>query len=356
MGLSGDTVFLLVTGLSAALLGAGTVLFFRARQRARARASWPVLLGGNLLVLAFLLSLTVLAFESYYRLAVDTTDGDSLTKVSRRWFERHWADNSWGIRDDVEYSFARAPGTRRVTFFGDSFTAGHGVLVGERFVNRVREARPGWEVHAVAFLGRSTPEQLDDLSRILAYGYQLDTVVLVYCFNDLEPFVPGMEEVYREMTRPAPRLLAPLVEHSYFLDSAWRRWSRWRAPRSGGGEDYFARIEEAYRGGPWEAERDILRRFQVEVEKAGGRLLAVTFPLLLHLGRGEAESHPMHERLAAHWEERGVPHLDLLPVLDAHRGSGLVVNSHDDHPSAFAHELAAEALLAFLDEHAPASR
>jgi hypothetical protein len=347
---SGDALLYAIALALPPLLGVATVRFLR--RRAGAPASPAMLVAGNALVLALILSVLFLGFETHYRFVRDVTDGDALTKGSARWFERHWRTNALGFRDDVDYAFQRDGHRRRVTFFGDSFTAGHGVAVSDRFLNRVRAARPEWEVHGIAAPGASTELELVALNRLLERGYDLDTVVLVYCFNDLDPFVPELSRFYESVTREPPLPLRPLVDHSYFANALFYYWKVSRTASDAGGLDYFSMIEQAYSGEAWEREKQALREFQRAVEAGGGQLLAVTFPMLLRLGRGQEEHHPMHAKLAEFWQARGVPHLDLLPVLAPKRGPELVVSGYDDHPSPTAHALAAEALLPFLHTHA----
>src|SRR5262245_33816660 len=96
----------------------------------KARNNQPGFAGlvlGNLLVLAFLLSLIALGGELYCRFCRDTTDSLNYTKASVRWFERYWYTNSAGCRDNLDYALEIPPGRRRVSFVGDSFTAGQGV-------------------------------------------------------------------------------------------------------------------------------------------------------------------------------------------------------------------------------------
>ena len=50
------------------------------------------------------------------------------------------------------------------------------------------------------------------------------------------------------------------------------------------------------------------------------------------------------------WRRLGVPHLDLLGVFDGLSPDELVVNDHDSHPNEWAHQLAATAILGFLEE------
>jgi hypothetical protein len=351
--MSGDAILLACALAAPLLLGRLTFGFFRRRPGGGASAPWSALLAGNALVLGLLVSVLFLGFELYFHFVHDTTDGDALTKASTRWFQRHWRTNNFGLRDDVDYAMKREADRPRITFFGDSFTAAHGVAdVGDRFANRIRRARPDWEVHVIAHMGTSTQTQQVALDTLIDRHYDLDTVVLVYCFNDIDPFIPELEDVFRELIREPPWPLAPLVAHSYFANAVFYDWKVTHSAAAAAGADYFTLVEKAYLGPAWQTEKQVLRRFQRTVEDHGGRLLVVTFPMLLRLGRGEDEDHVMHPRLDAFWRAQGVPHLDLLPLFREHKGRQLVVNRFDDHPSAFAHGLAAEAILPFLEAHA----
>jgi hypothetical protein len=351
--MSGDAILLACAIVAPLALGRLTLGFFRTRVAGRDAVPATTLLAGNALVLLLLVASLFLSFEIYFRFVHDTTDGDALTKGSTRWFQRHWRTNNIGLRDDVDYAMEATPGRRRITFFGDSFTAAHGVPdVADRFVNRIRRERPDWEVHAIAQMGTSTQTQQAALEYLLDRDYELDTVVLVYCFNDIDPFIPELETVFRELVQPPPRLLAPLVAHSYFANAVFYYWKVTHSPAAAAGADYFTLVEKAYLGPAWQTEKQLLRDFQQTVENHGARLFVVTFPMLLRLGRGEDEDHVMHPKLDSFWRARGVPHLDLLPLLREHKGRQLVVSRYDDHPSPFAHGLAAEALVPFLDAHA----
>jgi hypothetical protein len=351
--MSGDAILLAFALAAPLVLGRLTLAFFRSRVAGGGPAPLKTLLAGNVLVLLLLVSALFLGFELYFRFVHDTTDGDALTKASTRWFQRHWRTNNLGLRDDVDYAMKGDGDRRRITFFGDSFTAAHGVAdVGDRFANRIRRERPDWDVHAIAHMGMSTQTQQIALDALIDRHYELDTVVLVYCFNDIDPFIPEIEGVFRELVRTPPWPLAPLVEHSYFANAVFYYWRVTNSPSAAAGADYFTLVEKAYLGPAWQTEKRLLRDFQRTVESHGGRLLVVTFPMLLRLGRGEDEDHVMHPKLDAFWRAQGVPHLDLLPLLREHRGSQLVVSRFDDHPSAFAHGLAAGAVLSFLEAHA----
>src|ERR1035441_7369665 len=90
------------------LLSGGLVMLFARHRRARGgTAGWSRLLLGMLLVLLLLLTLGLVGGEVYYRFVYDAPDSLDYTKVSVRWFERHYHQNSWGCRDNVEYANAR---------------------------------------------------------------------------------------------------------------------------------------------------------------------------------------------------------------------------------------------------------
>lgn len=317
------------------------------QTRGPRRPGWPTLLAANLLLLALLLSLVLGGAELYLRFFHDTTEGLNQTQVSRRWFERHWALNNMGVRDDVDYALGRAGGRRRVTFLGDSFTAAQGVPdVEDRFVNIVRRERPDWEVQGLAQLGADTPQELETVRMLSAHAYEFDVVALVYCWNDILPFVGDLQPFFQAMQTSRSEAAAFWIDHSLALDMLYYRYRLYRVSRALG--DPIDAFDRAYRGAAWDRERRLLVELEQAVEEAGGHLVVITFPRLDPLTRGEVSFEVMHERLAALWSELGVPNLDLLPVLRSHGSSRLVVNSRDEHPGELTHRLAAEAIVAFL--------
>ena len=336
-----DTIFFVGAVVTAILLIAANYVFFR-RHGSNPRPGWLHMASGNALLTLLLLSLVFLSFESYYRFLFDATDRLMTTKVSRRWYERHWRANNRGARDDLDYSYAKPEGLRRISFLGDSFTAGHGVLVEERFANLIRNARPDWQVHAIAWPGSSTVGQLALLEKLIQQGYELDVVVLVYFYDDIHDFMDGsaLARFFKNFRPTPPNGLGFFVSHSFAVNTLYYRWTqRENAPSLG---SYLAFVEDAYSNGPWQQQRKLLSRVNETVRSNGGTLAAVTFPWLIGLDEGNVLLPGMHERIGEAWREEGVPHVDLLPVFLGHAGEGLVVSKHDDHPSVRAHLLAAK--------------
>jgi hypothetical protein len=318
----------------------------RQQELGRTRTRWR-LVTGNVLVLAMLLSTLFAGLEVYYRYVYDQTDSWGLARAGRRWFERHVHLNNAGVRDDGDYRYQRTAGRRRVTFVGDSFTAGHGVRdVKRRFANLVRAERPRWEVHCLAVPGFDTPQTIEQLDRLRREGYELDVVVLVYCLNDIGQVVPESFELL-------PRLYADLenegflLRSSYAVNTLYYRY-RWRADPAL--DDYFGYTRRHYSGEPWRKQRIALDTLRNSVEEAPGNLMVVTFPFLHRLD-GEYGFDDAHRALGDHWRQRGVPHLDLLPTFRRQSSADVTVNRWDAHPNERAHRMAADALLEFLTAH-----
>jgi hypothetical protein len=331
--LPGQTVF----------LAAG---FFRYNRRCPAPAGWGRLLVGNFLVLLIPLTLTLAAGEIYFRFFYDTTDSIAYTKVAQRWIKRHYQHNKAKFRDNIEYSLTIAPGKRRVSFLGDSFTAGHGIKeVEDRFSNRIRRLHPDWEIHVLAGNGLDTGAELGFFDGYAARGYQVDQVVLVYCLNDINDLLTEWASTQASITnRVSGRL--PFYDDSYFLDIAYHRLTIAQIPWV---KNYFSFVCEAYRGGKWEEQKQRLHTLHEVVARRGGKLSVVTFPFLNALGP-EYEYQFVHDQLNTFWREENVPHLDLLPVFKNHRPAQLTVNPFDAHPNEFANALAAERINRLLVE------
>jgi hypothetical protein len=332
------------------LLPAGLVFAlvrFARFVRGRAKpARWGALLLGNSLVLFLLLSLTLLAGELYFRFGYDTTDSLGYIRIAERWVQRHWQVNAAGCRDNVEYQPALIPGRPRITFIGDSFTAGHGIPnVNDRFANRLRQQHPDWDIQVLANVGLDTGREFFLVKRAARLGYQFDQVVLVYCLNDIGDLLP-------EGGLNAAQLAAGYANHSWILSNSYfinLLYHRYKAARSPDLRSYFPLVRDAYTGPLWEEQKQRLKAFRDLVQANGGRLSVVTFPFLHALAPGQPYEHQfIHEELDQLWRDLGVPHLDLLPVYRNYTSRQLTVNRYDAHPNEFASQLAAEAIGGFL--------
>ncbi|MCE9613736.1 MAG: SGNH/GDSL hydrolase family protein [Lentisphaerae bacterium] len=302
----------------------------------------------NLAVLASLLLAVWGCGEVYYRYLFDSTDSFGLTRVCRRWFKRHYVANNAGVRDDIDYLPALQPLRHRVTFLGDSFTAGHGIAkVSDRFVNRIRmQHTPQWDVHALAGNGLDTGAELEAFAGFVQGGYQLEAVVLVYVLNDIADLVPEwqtiQDRIYAEQTHEPF-----LVRHSYFVNVLYYRLKAARDPDV---RDYYRFVREAYDGPAWEQQCRRLQSLQDFCAANHVRLMVVTFPFLHALGP-EYPYADVHRKLDAFWKDLGVPHLDLLNTYTGMPPRDLVIGKYDAHPNLRAHALAAKAIGAFVESH-----
>ena len=334
------------------LLSGGSLVLLARRLRARGgRAGWPQVLLGNLLVLLVLLSLGLLGGELYYRFLYDATDSLDYTKVSVRWFQRHYHMNASGCRDDLNYAAPIQSGKRRITFLGDSFAAGHGVKEAEDlFAFRLRQVHPEWEIHLLAQPGFDTSNELRTLTNQVNSPYQLDQVVLVYCLNDIGDLLPEMDQALQQVYADEEHS-GWLRRHSYFVNTVYSRLSLRLNPDL---KHYFNLLLAGYRGPVWQQQRQRLKELRDLTQSHGGRLSVVTFPFFEALG-SDYKYQFVHDQLDQYWRDLGVPHLDLLPIYRDLPPRQLMVNRFDAHPNERAHALAAAALDPFLQQQMAAS-
>jgi len=342
-GVTAENLVLAVFLAAPLVFGWLALRFFR-KQRQRGKSSAATLLAGNALLLALLLSIVVLVGEVYYRFCFDSTDSFGLAKTTRRWFERHIQTNSTGFRDTIDYMRRAPPDKRRVTFLGDSFTAGHGIAdVEDRFANRIRAMRPDWEVQVLASLGWDTGHELRIAKRYADQRSETDAIVLVYCLNDIADIVPEWREILHAIYEEwQPGFL---TANSYFFNTLHYRWKAARDPQLA---NYYDFVLKAYEGPVWERQKKRLRTLRDLVDAQGAQLLVVTFPFVHDLGP-DYPYRAVHERIDEFWRALGVPQLDLLGVFEAHAGEQLVIGRYDAHPNERANAIAADAIAAFID-------
>jgi hypothetical protein len=246
----------------------------------------------------------------------------------------------------VDYSLEKTPRRSRITFLGDSFTAGHGIKnVDDRFVNILRKNRENrQEVHALATNGFDSGHEMKVLHQFFRKGYQTDTVVLVYVLNDVSDLIPEWQAIlgrfYKEHEKEGF-----LVRNSYFINKLYYQIEAGRDP---GFSRYYSFLREGHSGATWEEQKQRLRDIKEFCQSRQIRFLAVTFPLLQAMGPDYSYAD-IHQMLGAFWADQGVPHLDLAPVYRSRPARELVVGKHDAHPNELAHKKAAEAIDVFLE-------
>ncbi len=343
-----DVFFFAALGIAVAALVAA-IRWLHRRER-RAPGSVARLAAANALVLALLLCALLACVELWFRFAADTSDGLAVTRVGQQWFARHWHLNGIGVRDDVEYGdrgglrLEARPGVRRLTFVGDSVTAGQGVdEVADRFVNRVRVALgPAVEVHVFAQPGFETGDHVTLLRDLFERRYHTDLVVLIYFPNDITDLVPQWQASLSDLVADTSLLHAAL-RGSYALDFLWWRLALLSNPDVRRYQDV---VRDAYDGDIWSAQQQRLLAIRDAVQASGARFAVVTLPLF------DAADQPwqndMYARIDRFWHDAGVAHLDLGPRFAGRDPATLVASRWDEHPNATTHGEIAEAILHFL--------
>lgn len=302
---------------------------------------WNIVLSAVLALLVFFVS------ETYYRFFVDTTDSFSLNKITQRWGKRHYKFNNLKARDNIDYQYGISPGRRRITFVGDSFTAGHGIVdVDDRFANLIRASNPDWEVHVMAANGLETIDELQLIPKLDREMYEFDVLVLVYVLNDISYLIPETEAIYQKIFSFDSKL-GYLGRNSYFLNTLYFRWfSKQNADIVG----YYDFVKEAYFSTAWEKQKAAFKQLDQYRKQRKWKLIVVTFPFLHNLGENN-EFAEVHQNLHAFWQSLAVPHLDLYQEFAKHSNEDLVVNPFDAHPNELAHHIAAKAIERFLKEN-----
>jgi hypothetical protein len=345
----GENVFLGAAAVTPIACGLALATLYRRVRRKSSPATLSQILVGNLLLLLFLVSSALLVGEVYYRFFYDTTDSLMYTKVSRRWEQRYYRWNTATARDNQEYKLFVSNGKRRITFLGDSFTAGHGIKnVEDRFANRIRSQRPEWEVHVLARPGFDTWGEIEFLRTWVTNRYELDLVALVYCLNDNSDMIPERWEAIDRIQADV-RNAGWLRQNSFFLDVVYHRLRLRNDPFMRG---YFDLVQNAYRGPLWQQQQQRLVQLKQLVESNGGKLVVITFPFLHALGA----TYPyefVHQQFRQFWSDQGVPHLDLLPTFRNLSPKDVTVNSFDAHPNERANELVTPLILEFLQTNLP---
>jgi lysophospholipase L1-like esterase len=319
-------------------LVAHTWCFFRLFPKAKRPRLRLVL--GNVLVTLCLLGSAAIVGETYLRFLSIETDSFGTSLASRRWFLVHVDYNSWKCRDR-EWQKPKPEGVHRIAFVGDSYTLGWGVdRVEDRFTDliaaRLAKTSAGRvEVLNVAMGGWGTEDQVEPIRDIID-ELGVNEVVLCFLPNDIEKLVPKPE--FGDPTSP-PQQTFFNPESSWLFDHLYRRvytpfvssvrhYHDWLA---GGFADPAVVREEL---------ANIDRIVAICTER-GVTLRVVLLPFIKT--SGSVWSSPrIHAQIRAWFEERGVPVVDLLPVIEGLPPERLVVNAADAHPNVEAHRLFAE--------------
>ncbi|MCX5795441.1 MAG: SGNH/GDSL hydrolase family protein [Elusimicrobia bacterium] len=281
--------------------------------------------------------------------------------------------NSAGLRD-VEHAAAKPAGTVRVMVLGDSFTAADGVENRETYAKRLESllnsrfrGRPRFETINTAAASYTTYEQVCFLRR-WGLRYQPDVLVVgLYLRGPLPAwdrswaFDQRKLALFREFRRrlhalelPADLGNIPMRTTRFSAPLHLLRWldairNKWTISRNTVSWYRLAWSEANPLGlGQLETALDELARLQSQRRIP---VLVLIFPKLDWLD-ADYPLADLHERAAELCRTRGLPSVDLLPLLRGRRPSTLWQHPSDHHPSAWVHELAASVLFQRLLEGA----
>jgi hypothetical protein len=282
--------------------------------------------------------------EGLFFLLYDKSDSVNMTNTSRRWFRRHVHENNLGYRDVQDFAMWPRPGVYRIGFLGDSLTFGHGIAnVADRFGDRVRSqliaAAPGkFQVYNLGVCGTDTPQHIRQLQIFAQNSFRFHMIVLVYNPNDICALMPDNQEMFNRYWELEPKTW--LLRHTYLPNFLYCRAVQQAVSQT---KDYDERVVRAFEDSAWSQHQTQLEQIIDHCREMDIELRVVLFPLVQYMG-GEYPLRAAHEKLDAFWIEHGVPHLDLLPLLDGRPRHELVVNPFDGHPSHLVHRIAGEAI------------
>jgi hypothetical protein len=105
--------------------------------------------------------------------------------------------NDWGFRSEIEFTKQKTSGSKRVLFFGDSFTAGDGVSNKFRFSDLIEQSIPGIEVYNFGLPGSGTDQQFL-LYEEYGKDVECDLIVLVVLVENIRRIKSHYRYYYNE--------------------------------------------------------------------------------------------------------------------------------------------------------------
>lgn len=193
--------------------------------------------------------------------------------------------------------------------------------------------------------GFETGKEIYILNKFLNEGYIYDTVILVYCLNDINDLIPESADIHKEIRRTVNQE-GFFVRHSYFVNTYYYRLQAILNPNI---SNYYGFVKKGYDSELWEQQKERLFTFFSICKNNKINLLVVTFPFLNVLGK-DYEYAAVHDQLGEFRREFDVPHLDLLSSYAEYAPEDVTVSPFDAHPNELAHGIAAQAIMTFLEE------
>ncbi|MBI4514435.1 MAG: SGNH/GDSL hydrolase family protein [Deltaproteobacteria bacterium] len=287
--------------------------------------------------------------------------GTMVVKENATPFSLPLLTNSWGLRDR-EYG-ERPAGGMRVYVIGDSMIFGYGVPVEQtftRFLEKSLQQQLGRPIEAVngGVPGYGTGEELGFFERT-ADTVKPDVVLLAFnVFNDVDENINFTAAAHKASRLPSwldeVRLWLRQRSQLYLLVRRYKAAARTERILQVHRVEPPARIVKGLA-----TTEDLLARFAQAAASRGVRFAVVLIPnyrqvfptvwaqMVAKQGQAAAAFDPQqpNARLTAALHARGIPVIDLLPVLRAHVDDALYYSVHWKAPG---HELVAKTVADFM--------
>jgi hypothetical protein len=255
-----------------------------------------------------------------------------------------------GFRES-EFEWVKGKGTYRIAVIGDSFTFGQGIPQQDRFTDLLGRLLDGKTArYEVLNFGKPGAETVDHvvILRDVALRTKPDFILLQWYVNDVEGHNKQDRPVILPLL-PSSRLHARFHASSalYFLMN--RQWGVLQSTlgiSSGTKREYMLKRF----GDPNSpASREASQALKDFIDLCAKNQIPMGVVLFPYAGIDLGDSYPyafLHERVREICTEREIQSLDLRPRFAPYtKHKKLWANRFDSHPSAFAHRLAAEALM-----------
>lgn len=262
---------------------------------------------------------------------------------------------------DRDYPLAKPAGVKRIVGLGDSITM-YQTVEGTNYLTRLETMLEGVEVLNMGVGGYDTAQEVR-LLELKGLRYDPDIVVVGYCLND------GFDDyfIFNEVTNRLSlveerRAEIPELAEIEGMDGDGEQRSlaitrfferKVQAASADLTKDEFYQLVFASKA--WKSSAEALAKLATLSRERGLRVVLVVFPFML-----EGESYffdRMHERVRQEADKHGFGVVDLTEPFAAAGMVRLRVHPQDHiHPGDEGHKIAAEALAAWLVEHAGLDR
>lgn len=271
--------------------------------------------------------------------------------------------NEVGMRSERNYPKIQPQGRKRITFLGDSYTAGDGVSNGDRFTDLLERRYTHLDALNFGLNGSGTDQQLL-IFESMAREYEVDAVVICVCIENIArnlyscfPSLDWREQIATYRPKPYFSFSGETLELRNTPVSKERRLADelgdWHCtfPYIGGENDAYAIYKDA-NGIHWQTMKAILRRLLSSVSEMP--VFIVPMPMYNHY-LGELDPTYMPRFMELEDPVNQVHVLNLLPAMQAvplKERQGFRFPD-DPHYTAAAHLLVADTIAHQLALHVP---